>query len=226
MSIKRIIFSIILAFTAVLTLASCDEQAVEEMVRQIIAEASKNAVIRSDGAIIVQNGESEYSICVEGDSDADVKSAADELSTAIFKRTLTYVPVTDVLGDRAVFINYDSKDNVDIGKHGYSIVEKDGSVYINGADYDARYTAYVAFQENVEALYVDFSALGLDDAQAKDFIDAYRNIREGEADKIKRDGYHDAARAFNATLSGFPAGLIAKATGVKAMNTFDGEAVR
>ena len=105
-------------------------------------------------------------------------------------------------------------------------VEELAKVIGNGTDYDARYTAYVAFQENVEALYVDFSALGLDDAQAKNFTDAYTNIREGEADKIKRDGYHDAAKAFNATLSGFPAGLIAKATGVKAMNTFDGEAVR
>ena len=105
-------------------------------------------------------------------------------------------------------------------------VEQLAAVIGAGSDYDARYTAYLAFQENVEALYVDFKALNLTEAESKAFMDAYDNIRLDETDKLRRDGYHDIARAFNATLKSFPASVIAKLSGVRTMNTFDGDAVR
>lgn len=107
-----------------------------------------------------------------------------------------------------------------------SQLEQLAGVIGNGSDYDARYTAYVAFLEKVEALYSEFNALGVSEDEARSFNSAYRNIVNDENDKIKRDGYHQAAEGFNAVLKGFPASLIGKVLGVKAMNTFDGEAVR
>ena len=105
-------------------------------------------------------------------------------------------------------------------------VEQLASVIGNGADYDARYTAYVAFLENVEALNIDFSRLKLDEDATQTFHRAYTDIIEDEADKLRRDGYHEIAAEYNRTLRGFPANLIGNVTGVRTMNTFDGEASR
>ncbi len=128
------------------TLASCDEPQRETL----IADAVETAVeeLTAD-ANIVNNGKSSYLICVSDEASDYVKAAAEELSAAIYQKTAAYVPVTNKVGEMTVFINYDGDGHTaDIGKCGYSIIEKDGCVYIDGATEEALTCALYLFDRN------------------------------------------------------------------------------
>jgi len=128
------------------TLISCNEEELEAVVTEALTEAIAEA--QSGDAFIVKSGESDYTICVANDAEAYVADAANELSASIFKKTLAYVPVTDKIGDHAIFINYSGEGHsADIGKYGYSITEKDGCVYIDAASEEALYCALILFDD-------------------------------------------------------------------------------
>lgn len=89
----------------------------------------------------------------------------------------------------------------------------------DGEDLDARYDAYKALCMKVEGLYTGFHGANVPENDGVLFDHAYSNFK-GENSKIGYDEFHTVAEAFNATLEGFPAGLIGKLVGAEPVNAF------
>lgn len=86
---------------------------------------------------------------------------------------------------------------------------------------DERYGAYTTLQGLSDELYNRFFDGSVAEAERVNFKRAYDDF--WGADKyIQRDPYRKAARNFNDSLRGFPAGLVAGLWGIDALNTFGG----
>lgn len=86
------------------------------------------------------------------------------------------------------------------------------------ADLDARYEAYQALGDAVEALYTQLESANGEDALS-DALLAYNDFK-GAQNLIKNDQYPAMAKEFNETLASFPASLLAGLFGVEPLNTF------
>lgn len=86
---------------------------------------------------------------------------------------------------------------------------------------DERYAAYQQLQKDSDALYNEFYASGLSDAQRVNFKTAYDDFW-GSDKYIKKDEYRSLAADFNGDLKGFPANLAAGIFGVDELNSFGG----
>ena len=88
-----------------------------------------------------------------------------------------------------------------------------------GDDLDVRYEAYTQLQRLSDEAYNAMYAAELTDAQRTNFKHAYDDF--WGADKYVRiDPYRAMASEFNASLSGFPAGIVADLMGVGELNSF------
>lgn len=86
---------------------------------------------------------------------------------------------------------------------------------------DARYAAYTQLQSLSDAAFNAMYAQELTDAQRVNFKRAYDDF--WGCDKyVRMDPYRKMASAFNDSLSGFPAGLVADLMGVEEINSFGG----
>ncbi|HIS84768.1 MAG TPA: hypothetical protein IAB50_04220 [Candidatus Faecivicinus avistercoris] len=86
-------------------------------------------------------------------------------------------------------------------------------------DIDARYAAYAELCAAVESLYTNFYAAGISEEDAVSFRGAYLNF-QGEVNKIEYDDYRAMARAYNRSLEGFPASIVAGLFGLGELNPF------
>ena len=86
-------------------------------------------------------------------------------------------------------------------------------------DIDARYAAYAELCTAVESLYTNFYAAGISEEDAVSFRGAYLNF-QGEVNKIEYDDYRAMARAYNRSLEGFPASIVAGLFGLGELNPF------
>lgn len=87
------------------------------------------------------------------------------------------------------------------------------------ADPSDRWSAYVSLKDDADRLY---NAAHTDDKAAfAAFKLAYDDFW-GDDDLIRHDGYPAIARSYNRLIAGFPARLVALATGCGALETFGG----
>lgn len=91
--------------------------------------------------------------------------------------------------------------------------------FAENADLDERYAAYTRLQSLADQLYNAIYGAELSDAQRVNFKRAYDDFW-GSDKYIRMDPYRELAADFNASLRGFPAGLVAKIWGVETMNSF------
>ena len=84
---------------------------------------------------------------------------------------------------------------------------------------DARYEAYIRLQQLSDAAYNTVYASGMTDAERVNFKRAYDDF--WGCDKyVRMDPYRELASAFNNSLSGFPAGMVADLMGVDEISSF------
>lgn len=91
---------------------------------------------------------------------------------------------------------------------------------LDGAeDPAAKHQASLTLDSAVEALYSHLTGLQLGEMDAQDARYAYKNFTSAQL-RITHDGYNEAAAQFNRELSKFPAGLLGKLRGVRALSLF------
>ena len=81
----------------------------------------------------------------------------------------------------------------------------------------SRYANYVQLTDAVEELYSQLEIAG--SHEETDVMLAYGDY-QSTRDLIKRDGYHEVAKAYNDMVDGFPANAVASVWGVEWVDTF------
>lgn len=104
------------------------------------------------------------------------------------------------------------------GESAARALELAGAVASDG-DLSARHDAYVELCSAVDALYTDFYAQAPSEEEARAFQVAYLDF-QSEVDMLEYDDYHAMARAYNRSLEGFPASVVAKLLGLGALDPF------
>lgn len=89
----------------------------------------------------------------------------------------------------------------------------------DGDDLDSRESAYKALCNQVEALYTEFYASKVAEADRAIFKNAYSNF-QGEVSKIKYDEYHALAAKYNSAAEGFPASAVSGLLGLDPLSDF------